>query len=120
MRNSRRLVLYLFYEGSTNVTFKIGDFGIARTLSRFEQSRTYAGTEGYMAPEVRASGALYDRRADMYSLGKVMLYMNEVSTPCRWLTIRRSLTQVRPYHRLEADQVSSQAREHLKEFVNVR
>lgn len=114
------IVLYLCFEGSTAVSFKIGDFGIARTLSRFEQSRTYnAGTEGYMAPEVRGPGALYDRRADMYSLGKIMLYLNSVDTPCRWLTIRRSLTQTRPHLRMEAGQVVSQAREHLKGFVNV-
>jgi hypothetical protein len=69
-----------------------------------------------MAPEVRGPGALYDRKADMYSLGKVMLYLDSVDTPCRWLTIRRSLTQTRPNLRMEADQVVRQAREHLKDL----
>jgi hypothetical protein len=72
-----------------------------------------------MAPEVRRPGTLYDRKADMYSLGRIMLYLNSVDTPCRWLTIRRSLTQATPHLRMEADQVIFQAKEHLKGFVNV-
>lgn len=55
--------------------YKLGDFGLARTIevgSRSTKSR--AGTEDFMAPEV-ATGH-YDYRVDIYSLGS-MLY--------RWL-----------------------------------
>jgi hypothetical protein len=109
------IVLYQSFEGSGTIRFKIGDFGIARTLSRFEQSRTYAGTEGYMAPEVRGPGALYGRKADMYSLGKVMLYLDSVNTPCQWWTIRQRLTQTKPELRMEANQVVQQVTGHLKD-----
>jgi len=49
--------------------YKLGDFGVARTLSD-SGTMTIAGTFGYMAPELlRGEG---DLRVDIYSLGMVM------------------------------------------------
>lgn len=52
--------------------FKLGDFGIARTLENATGGLSQKGTYNYMAPEVAASRN-YDARADLYSLG-IMLY----------------------------------------------
>ncbi len=51
--------------------YKLGDFGIARELSR-GLSASIRGTPLYMAPEVY-KGEAYDVRSDLYSLG-VLLY----------------------------------------------
>lgn len=51
--------------------FKLGDFGIARTLGNASMSMTQAGTPNYMAPEIAKSGR-YDATVDTYSLGIVL------------------------------------------------
>lgn len=51
--------------------FKLGDFGIARTIERTTGGMSRKGTYNYMAPEV-FRGDEYDSRADIYSLGIVM------------------------------------------------
>jgi len=51
--------------------YKLGDFGIARELSK-SFSSSIRGTPLYMAPEV-FKGEPYDTRADLYSLG-ILLY----------------------------------------------
>jgi len=51
--------------------YKLGDFGIARELSK-GMSSSIRGTPLYMAPEVY-KGQSYDTRADLYSLG-ILLY----------------------------------------------
>ncbi|MEN2774514.1 DUF5050 domain-containing protein [Acetivibrio clariflavus] len=51
--------------------YKLGDFGIARELSK-GFSASIRGTPLYMAPEV-FKGEPYDTRADLYSLG-ILLY----------------------------------------------
>ena len=48
--------------------FKLGDFGIARTLENTTSGLSQKGTFNYMAPEV-AFGRKYDHRVDIYSLG---------------------------------------------------
>jgi serine/threonine-protein kinase len=52
--------------------YKLGDFGIARTLSDGVAS-TGIGTLDYMAPEVIRGK--YDGRVDIYSLGVTMYYL---------------------------------------------
>ena len=56
-----------------NGTFKLGDFGIARTLDHTTQA-TRAGTERYMAPEV-IKREPYGKDVDLYSLGLVLYWL---------------------------------------------
>jgi len=51
--------------------FKLGDFGIARSLEGMTFGFSQKGTFNYMAPEVFNS-SFYDSRADIYSLGIVL------------------------------------------------
>ena len=56
-----------------NGTFKLGDFGIARTLDHTTNA-TRAGTERYMAPEV-IKRQQYGRDVDLYSIGLVLYWL---------------------------------------------
>lgn len=64
-------------------SFKLGDFGIARTVEAVENA-TYAtriGTPRYMAPEIY-NNQLYSARADIYSLGLVLYeLLNDMRAP---------------------------------------
>lgn len=51
--------------------YKLGDFGIARSLEAMTFGFSQKGTFNYMAPEVFNS-SFYDSRADQYSLGIVL------------------------------------------------
>lgn len=51
--------------------FKLGDFGIARTLEKTSSGLSKKGTYTYMAPEVHV-GSEYGSNVDIYSLGIVM------------------------------------------------
>lgn len=51
--------------------FKLGDFGVARTLERTSSGLSKKGTYTYMAPEV-FKGEAYGANVDTYSLGIVM------------------------------------------------
>lgn len=54
--------------------FKLGDFGIARTMERTDMLMSRKGTKIYMAPEVYNTQP-YDKTADIYSLGVVLYQM---------------------------------------------
>ena len=56
---------------SDNGDFKLGDFGIARTMEKTTGGMSKKGTYKYMAPEV-FRGDDYDQTADIYSLGIVL------------------------------------------------
>ncbi len=61
--------------------FKLGDFGIARTMDNVSMMMSRKGTPNYMAPEVYFSKP-YDSTADIYSLGIVLYRMlNENRIP---------------------------------------
>lgn len=60
--------------------FKLGDFGIARSLENMSVSMTQKGTLFYMAPEV-VRGGEYDARVDIYSLGLVLYRMMNHKRP---------------------------------------
>lgn len=61
--------------------FKLGDFGIARTLEGQMGNMSMKGTPNYMAPEV-ANSKEYDSRVDTYSLGIVLyLFLNQNRLP---------------------------------------
>ncbi len=51
--------------------FKLGDFGVARSLSNVTGSLSQKGTYNYMAPEIER-GNDYDATVDVYSLGLVL------------------------------------------------
>ena len=65
-----------------NGDFKLGDFGISRTIEQSQGNYTNkAGTFYYMAPEV-FNGREYGPTADLYSLGVVLYqYLNEKRLP---------------------------------------
>ena len=54
--------------------FKLGDFGIARTIEKTTFGMSKKGTYPYMAPEIY-QGKESDILVDMYSLGLVMYRM---------------------------------------------
>jgi len=54
-----------------NGMFKLGDFGIAKELTKSGRAASMRGTPLYMAPEVYR-GDQYDMTVDIYSLGIVM------------------------------------------------
>lgn len=56
---------------SESGSFKIGDFGIARSIEKGTGELSKKGTYSYMAPEVYC-GSPYDATIDLYSLGIVM------------------------------------------------
>ena len=56
---------------SDNGDFKLGDFGIARTIEKTTGGMSKKGTYTYMAPEV-FRGDPYDETVDLYSLGIVL------------------------------------------------
>ncbi len=56
---------------SQNGAFKLGDFGIARTIERTSSGLSKKGTYSYMAPEVYR-GLEYGFTVDTYSLGLVL------------------------------------------------
>ncbi len=68
---------------SPDGTFKLGDFGIARTVEAVENA-TYAtriGTTRYMAPEIY-NNRPYSGKADIYSLGLVLYeLLNDLRAP---------------------------------------
>lgn len=54
--------------------YKLGDFGIARTMEHTTKATTGIGTYSFMAPEV-AMGKSYGPTVDMYSLGLVLYWL---------------------------------------------
>ena len=66
---------------SENGDFKLGDFGIARTVEKTTSGLSKKGTYTYMAPEVY-KGEAYGSTVDIYSLG-IVLYrlLNGNRTP---------------------------------------
>lgn len=55
-------------------TFKLGDFGIARTAEHTTKATVGVGTYSFMAPEV-ALGKEYGPTVDIYSLGLVLYWL---------------------------------------------
>ena len=65
---------------SKNGDYKLGDFGIAKTMEK-TSGGTKIGTYKYMAPEVYNNQS-YNHTADIYSLGLVLYWLlNERRTP---------------------------------------
>lgn len=61
--------------------YKLGDFGIARTIERTTGNMSKKGTYTYMAPEIY-QGKAYGRNVDLYSIGMVLYrLMNKNRAP---------------------------------------
>lgn len=62
-------------------SYKLGDFGVARTMEKTVTAMSQKGTYSYMAPEVFL-GKEYNQNVDLYSLG-ILLYQlfNKNRTP---------------------------------------
>ena len=77
---------------SENGDYKLGDFGIARTIEKTTGGMSRTGTYNYMAPEV-LRGDHYNATVDIYSLG-IVLYslLNENRGPFLPLTGRVTLS----------------------------
>ncbi len=61
--------------------YKLGDFGIAKTVEKTRPDMSRRGTFAYMAPEV-FKGEAYDPTVDIYSLGLVMYkFLNDGRPP---------------------------------------
>ena len=61
--------------------YKLGDFGIARTLENTKAGYSQKGTMNYIAPEV-VKGNAYDNSVDIYSLGLMLyIYLNRQLPP---------------------------------------
>lgn len=66
---------------SDNGDFKLGDFGVAKTIEQTTGEFSKKGTYNYMAPEVYR-GETYGNSVDLYSVGIVMYrYLNNNRTP---------------------------------------
>ncbi len=66
---------------SANGDFKLGDFGVAKTIEQTTGEFSKKGTYNYMAPEVY-KGESYGSSVDLYSVGIVMYrYLNNNRTP---------------------------------------
>lgn len=81
--------------------FKLGDFGIARTVEKTMGGLSRKGTEGYMAPEVYF-GKPYNATVDIYSVGLVlyrlmnnnrMPFLPPVSQPIRFTDRENALAR---------------------------
>lgn len=57
---------------TSDITLKIGDFGIGRYLGPNEFATSFIGSPRYMAPEVVLEKR-YDQKVDLWSIG-VMFY----------------------------------------------
>lgn len=104
-------------EQPTRVLIKLGDLGLARTPDTEVQpmTRNAAGTEGYMAPEVKA-GAAFQASADIYSLGVIAAELltgersaqklGQTKLPEQMRAMVRSMLSVNPAGRPSAQQLA--------------
>ena len=92
--------------------WKLGDFGIAKSIDRIVTQGTFlgAGTPGYWAPEQR-EGVAAKSSMDIYSLGKIMTHMLTGQTDPDmiidrgWLTLVKRCTEIDPEKRPSIDEV---------------
>lgn len=107
---------------SENGDFKLGDFGIARTIEKTTGGLSKKGTFTYMAPEVYL-GKEYGTTVDIYSLGIVMYWLlNKNRTPflpAHPAPITHNDKETALLKRMRGDQLPmpSQAESRLSEIV---
>jgi len=92
--------------------WKLADFGISKNLSRLMTERTFQqyGTLGYAAPE-QFQGVEARPSADVYSLGKILVFLLtgqtdvDLVTFSQWANLARSCISTRPDDRPTVDAV---------------
>lgn len=84
----------ILIEAGTNQVY-LGDFGIAKsnTMPRLTVTGTFLGTPLYAAPE-QVRGEDVDRRADVYSLGRVIQHCLTGRPPEQFLTFKPPVERV--------------------------
>jgi len=77
------------------------DWGLARPIDARDESRTIAGTPGFMAPEqARGESARVDARADVYALGAILQGLLADSRPAKRIeAVRRRAMAPEPEDR---------------------
>ena len=58
-----------------NLKMRVSDFGESRVLKKSDHNLTMVGTNFYIAPEIFRGDSTYDFKADVFSLGMIMLAM---------------------------------------------
>ena len=62
--------------------YKLGDFGVSKSLKDKSKAESIKGTPNYIAPEVYLGKEKYDKTVDLYSLGIVLYkYLNYARNP---------------------------------------
>ena len=69
----------ILYDGTI---WKISDFGLSKIVENDDLFVLYyAGTPGYMAPEIRQKGSSFDYKVDIWSLGCTVIEMFDPGSP---------------------------------------
>ncbi len=67
---------------SNDGAYKLGDFGVSKSLKDKSKAESIKGTPNYIAPEVYLGKEKYDKTVDLYSLGIVLYkYLNYARNP---------------------------------------
>lgn len=83
----------LFKRSETgNITLKVIDFGLATSESHSDPLRAPAGTNYYLAPEVITN--VYNRKADLWSSGMLLLFMINKELPFRSSSQRQVFQEI--------------------------
>lgn len=102
--------------------YKLGDFGVARSMETATQGMSKAGTEHYMAPEVHRCEPSYGPNVDLYSLGLVLYqlmnhnrlpFLPAAPTPIRFADRENALQQ-----RMQGQQIPAPSQA-SKDFAHI-
>lgn len=93
---------------------KLGDFGIARTLSgTFDQARTFVGTPYYLSPELIMEHP-YDHRSDVWALGVVLYELLTLRQPFHASDMRGLMQRIL---KVQYDPISSRYSTEMRNLV---
>ena len=108
--------------------FKLGDFGISRTIEKTMSGLSRKGTESYMAPEVY-NGNAYGESVDVYSLGLVLYkclnnnrlpFFPPISKPIRYSDREEALNKRMAGYRIpELENVTDDSWKYFTKPVNL-
>lgn len=100
-----------------NGRIKISDFGLARSYSRHQMMKSYAGTPFNMAPEI-LRGNYYSHKVDIYSAATILYQMLYGSVPYK-ARDHNTLLQAIENKRcsLQSVEVSQETKTMLKEML---